>query len=142
MHSASLGTWRKGWRSAALCSSWILAAAGTHASASAWVKVADLTDGDVLYANASASQGPTVALTTLLVYARPQLLGQGSAVLATQARWELRCSDGQYRNLAFTTHAGKTADSPVVAQHSQPSDWSTAPPESMPGRLLRWACKP
>lgn len=105
--------------------------------------MADLSDGDVLYAQGPVPQadGGTVPITTLLVYGQPQRQGQGSPIQATRAQWELRCSDRHYRNLSFTTHSGKAADSAVVDQHTQPSIWSGAPPQSLPGKLLRWACR-
>lgn len=131
-------------RAAALMAGVLTAAWVGAAAAPSWVKVADMNDGDALFVDASSSktQDATTALTTLLVYGRPQLQGQGSAVQATRAQWELRCQDRHYRYLSFSTHAGKTADSAVISRDSQPSAWSSAPPESMPAKLLRWACKP
>lgn len=131
-------------RAARLMAGVLIAAWAGVASAASWLKVADMSDGDALFVDTSSSktQDATMSLTTLLVYGRPQLQGQGSAIQATRAQWEMRCQDRHYRYVSFTTHAGKTADSAVISRDSQPSAWSIAPPESMPAKLLRWACKP
>ena len=109
-----------------------------------WIRVQTMAQGHVLQAQAVSRPATTQPFTvnTLLDYSQPQHWGtKGERFLSSTAQWELNCSTGAYRALGFTAFADRMGQGAVVAQQSRPADWAAAPAASIPGELLRWACR-
>ena len=128
---------------------------GLAASAAGpWVPVSTRADGDALFAQAvtsSASSAPSapsnnsaavLQVTSLLNYSKTQWWGADKRYQSTVAQWEIQCAQGTYRTVSFTAFAGSMGSGEVVMSERQTSLWSLVSPQSIPGDLLRWACKP
>ena len=126
-------------------------------SAGPWVPVSTRADGDALFAQAVTSSAPSASsalsshshnsaavtqVTSLLNYSKTQWWGADKRYQSTVAQWEIQCAQGTYRTVSFTAYAGSMGSGEVVMSERQTSLWSPVSPQSIPGDLLRWACKP
>lgn len=108
-----------------------------------WATVATRGEGDVLYADTAAKvvNGPLVRVSSLMDYGKPQLWGVDKRFNSTKAQWELNCQTRTYRTLSYSAHTEKKGAGEAVVAEAQASNWSPATEASIPGDLLRWACK-
>jgi hypothetical protein len=124
---------------------------GLAASAAGpWVPVSTRADGDALFAQAITSSAPpalshnsaaVMQVMSLLNYSKTQWWGADKRYQSTVAQWEIQCAQGTYRTVSFTGYAGSMGSGEVVMSDRQTSLWSPVSPQSIPGDLLRWACK-
>jgi len=124
-----------------LVAAWACALSGVvHAE---WTQLASRGEGHILFVDRSSAvtNGPLVKVTSLFTYAKPQQWAQGEGYSSTKAQWELNCQERSYRVLSLSLHRDPSGTGNVVANEIQPSAWSSAPESSIPGDLLRWACK-
>ena len=113
-------------------------------AAGPWVPVSTRADGDALFAQAltpSTAAATVVEVTSLLNYGKAQWWGADKRYQSTVAQWEFQCGQGLYRTLSFSAYAGSMGAGDVVMSDRQASLWSPVTSQSIPGDLLRWACK-
>lgn len=124
----------------------VLLLASVSSSANAeWVYfgTAVVREGVVLaYVNQSTIHKDGKRVTMWILYdAKTPRKFENSTYLSSMGQDEYDCEATQSRNLAVLLYSQNLGHGNVVSKSSAPSnDWDPAPPDSMAGHLLKYAC--
>ncbi len=122
----------------------LLAIVSGSASAQ-WVYFGTAIVGDdvvMAYVNQSTIKKNGKNVTMWILYdARAPRKFEDSTYLSSMGQDEYDCEKAQSRNLAVFLYSRNRGHGRVVSKSSAPSNsWDPAPPDSMVGHLLRYAC--
>lgn len=110
----------------------------------AYFGTAVVRDGVVMaYVNQSTIQRHGKRVTMWILYdAKTPRKFEDSTYLSSMGQDEYDCETGQSRNLAVLLYSDNRGHGTVVSKSSAPSSsWDPAPPDSMAGHLLKYACE-
>jgi hypothetical protein len=123
----------------------LLAIASSSANAEwAYFGTAVVRDGVVMaYVNQSTIRRNGKMVTMWILYdAKTPRKFEDSTYLSSMGQDEYDCETGQSRNLAVLLYSENRGHGSVVSKSSAPSSsWDPAPPDSMAGHLLKYACE-
>ena len=94
------------------------------------------------YVNQSTIQRNGKRVTMWILYdAKTPRKFEDSTYLSSMGQDEYDCGTSQSRNLAVLLYSENLGHGSVVSKSSAPStNWDPAPPDSMAGHLLKYAC--
>ena len=123
----------------------LLAVASNSANAEwAYFGTAVVRDGVVMaYVNQSTLKRKGKRVTMWILYdAKTPRKFEDTTYLSSMGQDEYDCETGQSRNLAVLFYSENRGHGSVVSKSSAPSSsWDPAPPDSMAGHLLKYACE-
>lgn len=123
----------------------LLAIVSSSANADwAYFGTAVVRDGVVMaYVNQSTIRRNGKRVTMWILYdAKTPRKFEDSTYLSSMGQDEYDCETGQSRNLAVLLYSENRGHGSVVSKSSAPSSsWDPAPPDSMAGHLLKYACE-